>query len=70
MSSEGPKPPKKAMSARESNSRRVVVHLETKLWEAIDALTKELSTGWHQANRSDALRMIILEGLQAHKQGK
>jgi metal-responsive CopG/Arc/MetJ family transcriptional regulator len=69
MTSEEPKPPKKKPRVRKAKDH-VAVRLEQKLVQEIDAVAEDLTTDWHTANRSDALRMIIIEGLQAYRQKK
>jgi hypothetical protein len=41
----------------------VAVRLDEATVTRVDALCPSLSTSWHQASRSDALRAIILAGL-------
>jgi len=39
------------------------IRLDPETAERIDALTPSLSTPWHKATRSDALRALIIAGL-------
>ena len=41
----------------------VAVRLEHEVIARIDALAGPLSTEWHKATRSDALRAVILRGI-------
>jgi hypothetical protein len=47
------------------HDRHVAVRLDAETLAAVDALVPTLSTAWHTAKRSDALRYLILEGLAA-----
>jgi metal-responsive CopG/Arc/MetJ family transcriptional regulator len=69
MTGDDPKQPKKKPRVRKAKDH-VAVRLEQKLVQEIDAVIEDLTTDWHTANRSDALRMIIIEGLQAYRQKK
>jgi hypothetical protein len=71
MDDERPKRPKttKGNSARKVKEH-VAVRLEPDVVAEIDAVVLDLSSGWRQANRSDALRMLLLKGLKVHKAEK
>ena len=43
----------------------VAVRIDDETLSRVDALLPELSSPWHQAKRSDALRALILEALDA-----
>jgi hypothetical protein len=47
------------------HDQRVAVRLDAETVARVDALIPGLSTPWHTAKRSDALRMLILAGLRA-----
>jgi hypothetical protein len=66
MTSEDPKRPRKPRARK--SKEHVAVRLAPDLVVKIDALTKELSTEWHKAKRSDALRLVIIRGLKAHEE--
>jgi hypothetical protein len=68
MTIEAPKRPRKPRVRKSKD--HVAVRLEPELVVKIDALAKELATEWHQAKRSDALRLVIIRGLKAHEEDK
>jgi hypothetical protein len=68
MNGEDPKPPQKAR-VREAKDH-VAARLEPELVGKVDAAVVELTTAWHEANRSDALRMLIIKGLHPYKEEK
>jgi hypothetical protein len=43
----------------------VAVRLDTPTLERLDVLREVLSTDWHEANQSDVLRAVILNGLKS-----
>lgn len=49
------------------HEKHVAVRLDAETLARVDALVPGLSTPWHNAKRSDALRMLILEGLDANE---
>jgi hypothetical protein len=46
-----------------TRGNHVAVRLDADTVARVDALAPTLSTAWHTATRSDALRYLILEGL-------
>jgi hypothetical protein len=48
-----------------TQDKHVAVRLDTETVARVDALVPGLSSAWHRAKRSDALRYLILEGLAA-----
>ena len=71
MDDEAPKPPQTTKKARVHKTKgHIAVSLELDLVAKIDAVVRELSTQWHQANRSDALRMLLAKGFRAYESEK
>jgi hypothetical protein len=58
-----------------TSPHHVAVRIDAELLARIDALVDGLSSRWHRATRSDALRLVMIEGLRtiearkAHKKG-
>jgi metal-responsive CopG/Arc/MetJ family transcriptional regulator len=52
-------------STARTSPHHVAVRLDAELLARIDALVPGLSSQWHGATRSDALRHAIVEGLRA-----
>jgi hypothetical protein len=50
-------------------TRHVAVRLDDTIMTRIDALIPSLSTPWHEATRSDALRSLVHLGLDKMKNG-
>jgi hypothetical protein len=48
-------------------TRHVAVRMDEAVVARIDALIPSLSTPWHEATRSDALRSLVLVGLDKMK---
>jgi hypothetical protein len=48
-------------------STHVAVRLDPEILTQVDTIVPSLSTSWHRATRSDALRFVIVEGLAALK---
>lgn len=49
---------------------RVTTRLDASMIGRVDALIPALSTPWREANRSDALRKLILSGLLAEEKAR
>jgi hypothetical protein len=47
------------------HDRHVAVRVDDDMLAEVDALIPTLSTSWHRATRSDALRLLVIEGLAA-----
>jgi hypothetical protein len=45
-------------------SHHIAVRLDEAVVERIDALLPQLSAPWHEATRSDALRLLLGKGLE------
>jgi hypothetical protein len=67
MDEEDPPPPKAKKARVRKTMPHVAVRLEPELVAEIDAVALELATQWRRASRSDALRLLLIEGLKAHK---
>jgi hypothetical protein len=66
--------PKRSKTAETDGVRKtkehIAVRLEPEFAAKIDAVVQELSTEWHQAKRSDALRMLLAKGLRTYEAEK
>src|SRR5262249_1263085 len=63
------KPPKKTEKARVPKED-VAVRLPPEVLAEVDAVAEELGTDWRRGSGSDALRLVIVKGLKAHKAEK
>jgi hypothetical protein len=59
----------------EAKTKHIAVRLNSDTVARVDALVPGLSSAWHKAKRSDAIRYLILAGLaavegQAERKGK
>jgi hypothetical protein len=71
MDDEDPKPPKKARKGRVRKARpHVAVRLEQDLVDKIDAIARELGKEWLHTKRSDALRMLLIKGVEVYEAEK
>jgi hypothetical protein len=48
-----------------TQTKHIAVRIDTETVARVDALVPGLSSAWHRAKRSDALRYLILAGLAA-----
>jgi hypothetical protein len=61
-----PRPPSGGQRSDDApGSRHVAVRIDAPTLARVDALIPGLSSAWHTAKRSDALRFVIGEGLDA-----
>ena len=49
---------------RQAQKNHASVRLEPEILDCLDALIPRFSTAWHTATRSDAMRALILSGLE------
>jgi hypothetical protein len=70
MTDEERKPKKPAKAVRSKAKQHVAVRLEPALVDKIDAIALELGKEWLDTRRSDALRMLLLKGIDAYEAEK